>query len=109
MGMEKLTQTGLLMIDKKRRKVVSIQQIVMLKGCSNYTYFYLKNGKYRMSSHTLKYYETELVTKGFLRVHRGSIINPDCIVRYDVKNAHLLLLNGYEVEVSRRKKKLLVS
>lgn len=67
----KICKDDLLTIDQRKKKVIDINQIIMLKGISNYTCFYLKNGTQRLTSHTLKYYESQLNGKVFLRVHRG--------------------------------------
>ncbi len=68
----KIQKEDLLTIDQRRKKVIAINQIIMMKGVANYTcFFYLKNGKQRVTSHTLKYYEPLLDGKGFLRVHKG--------------------------------------
>ncbi|MEA5459997.1 LytTR family DNA-binding domain-containing protein [Arcicella sp. LKC2W] len=101
----KIYKDDLLTIDQRKKKVIYINQIIMLKGISNYTCFYLKNGTQRLTSHTLKYYENQLESKGFLRVHRGFIVNQQCIVKHDSYNSQLLLTDGYEVEISRRKRR----
>lgn len=103
----KIYKDDLLTIDQRKKKVIDINQIIMLKGISNYTCFYLKNGTQRLTSHTLKYYENQLESKGFLRVHRGFIVNQQCIIKHDSSNSQLLLTDGYEVEISRRKRRQL--
>lgn len=100
----KIYKDDLLTIDQRKKKVIAINQIIMLKGMANYTCFYLKNGKQRLTAHTLKYYESQLDGKGFLRVHRGFIVNQQCIVKHDSYNSQLLLTDGHEVEISRRKR-----
>ena len=96
------------MINQRSKKVIDINQIIMMKGFANYTYFYLKNGKHRLTAHTLKYYESELYGRGFLRVHRGFIVNQNCILRHDSDTDSLLLMDGHEVEISRRRRRQFV-
>jgi DNA-binding LytR/AlgR family response regulator len=66
--------------------------------------FLSQNGKQRLTAHTLKYYETELDGRGFLRVHRGFIVNQNCILRHDTESSQLFLMEGHEVEISRRRR-----
>lgn len=102
---QKLLRNGLLTINLRSKKVIAFDQIIMMKGLANYTCFYLKNGKQRLTAHTLKYYEPLLDGKGFLRVHRGFIVNQKCILRYDSETDSLFLVDGHEVEISRRKRR----
>lgn len=100
----KANKQDLLTIDYKKKKTIAINQIIMLKGDINYTHFYLQNGKQRMSSRTLKYYETLLNDKGFIRVHRGFIVNQNCIIKHNLLTSQLILTDGYEADISRRRK-----
>ena len=104
MKTQKLLNNNLLMINMRSKKVIDINQIIMMKGFANYTCFYLKNGKHRLTAHTLKYYENELDGRGFLRVHRGFIVNQDCILRHDAVSSQLFLTEGHEAEISRRRR-----
>ena len=94
----------LLTIDQKKKKTIAINQIIMLKGYVNYTHFYLQNGKQRISARTLKHYENLLNNKGFIRVHRGFIVNQNCIVEHNLLTSQLILTDGYEADISRRRK-----
>ncbi|MDZ7896900.1 MAG: LytTR family DNA-binding domain-containing protein [Arcicella sp.] len=104
MKTQKLLKNDLLTINQRSRKVIDINQIIMLKGYANYTCFYLKNGRQRLTAHTLKYYESELDGRGFLRVHRGFIVNQNCILKHDTESSQLFLMEGHEVEISRRRR-----
>jgi DNA-binding LytR/AlgR family response regulator len=101
----KIQREDLLTIDQRRKKVIAINQIIMMKGVANYTCFYLKNGKHRVTSHTLKYYEPVLIEKGFLRVHRAFMVNQKCILEHDTDNSQLLMENGHQADISRRRKR----
>ncbi len=101
----KIQKEDLLTIDQRRKKVIAINQIIMMKGIANYTCFYLKNGKQRVTSHTLKYYEPMLIAKGFLRVHRAFMVNQSCILEHDTDNSQLLMENGHQADISRRRKR----
>jgi DNA-binding LytR/AlgR family response regulator len=104
----KIQKEDLLTINLRSKKVIAFDQIIMMKGIANYTCFYLKNGKQRLTAHTLKYYEPLLDGKGFLRVHRGFIVNQDCILKHDIDSSSLFLVDGHEVEISRRRRRQFV-
>lgn len=98
----KTIREDLLVINQKNKKTIAINQIIMLKGFVNYTRFYLQNGKEKLSARTLKYYEGLLNNKGFIRVHRGFIVNQKCIVEHNLVTSQLILTNGHEADISRR-------
>ena len=86
-------------------KEVLINDILMLEGDGNYTFFHLSNGKRILVSRTLKQYEDALEGTGFLRVHKSFLVNLKHIVSYDLKDEmNLWFRNGVKVGVSRRKK-----
>ena len=74
---------SLLIINQKTLKKVLLQNVVLLKGDINYTTFYLKYGKEKVVAHTLKFFEDYLETRGFLRVHRSFMINPNFVEKYN--------------------------
>jgi two-component system, LytTR family, response regulator len=100
----KRIREDLLIINQKNKKVIAINQIIMLKGFVNYTRFYLQNGLQKVSARTLKHYEALLNNKGFIRVHRGYIVNQKCIVEHNLITSQLILTDGYEADISRRRK-----
>jgi DNA-binding LytR/AlgR family response regulator len=95
---------NLLIIDQKKKKTLDISQIIMLRGFVNYTCFYLQNGKQRVSARTLKHYEGLLNDKGFIRIHRGFLVNQKCILNHNEDTSQLFLVEGHAVEMSRRRK-----
>jgi two-component system, LytTR family, response regulator len=101
-----LLKNNALTVDRRTNKTIAIDQVIMLKGSANYTFFYLKNGKKYLAAHTLKYYENALESRGFLRVHRGAIVNPDCVLHYNIQGAFMELAEGHKTEVSLRRKKV---
>ena len=88
---------------------VPIKDILHVQAESNYTFFYLSNGKKEVVSKTMKEFEDLLCSYNFFRVHKSHIVNLNYVTRY-IKGdgGSLLLSNGTEVEVSiRRKSELL--
>ena len=77
---------------------------MLLKGKANYTIFVLNDGRKKVVAHTLKYCESFLLTHGFQRVHRGSMINPIFIKEYCKEACLVTMKNGMSLKVSRRRK-----
>jgi DNA-binding LytR/AlgR family response regulator len=83
-------------------------EIILLKGISNYTEFYLSNGKREISSFTLKHHQ-QAGFSHFIRVSKSHLLNPKYI-----KEIHSVglekeveLRDGDRVKVSRRRRDVL--
>jgi two-component system LytT family response regulator len=86
--------------------VVALVDIIRLESMSNYTKFYLVDGKQVVVSKTMGEYEELLLQHNFFRVHRGHIINLKLLVHYHKNNeAWAEMKDGSRVEVSDRKRK----
>jgi two-component system, LytTR family, response regulator len=83
----------------------SLDEIVHVDADSSYTKIYLSSGDMIMSSKPLKYFEELLEDYDFVRVHQSHIINLKHIRRYvRGDGGQVIMMNGTEIEVSRRKK-----
>jgi DNA-binding LytR/AlgR family response regulator len=104
--MKKYEQKGnnsLLILNHRTFKKVMINQVVLLKADINYTTIFMDNGKKKVLTHSIKYYEAFLETHGFLRVHRTFMVNPNHIKTYNQKSRELTMSNGEQAVISRRK------
>ncbi|GGD49589.1 hypothetical protein GCM10011514_12200 [Emticicia aquatilis] len=77
-------------------------QIIRLEGVLNYTKFILSNGKTVMMSYTLKNYQ-ETLDLPFVRVSKSCIINIDFISTFCKENKKISLIDGSEIQISRRR------
>ncbi len=91
-------------LNQKTSSKVLIENVVMMKAYINYTVLYMKDGSTKLVTRTIKYFEQNLENQGFIRIHRSYVINPKYIVGYDSEKDILLMSNGQEVVISRRKK-----
>jgi DNA-binding LytR/AlgR family response regulator len=98
---------SLLIINHRTSKKVLIDDVVLLKANINYTTFFLENGMQKVVAHSIKFFETHLETLGFLRVHRSYMINPYHIKAYNQEDEILMMTNGQEASISRRRKHIL--
>lgn len=83
----------------------TLDEIIHIDADSSYTRIYLSTGDMIMSSKPLKYFEELLEDYDFVRVHQSHIINLKLIRRYvRGDGGQVIMMNGKEIEVSRRKK-----
>jgi DNA-binding LytR/AlgR family response regulator len=99
--------TSLLILNHKTSKKVLINDVVLLKGEINYTILYLENGNQKVVAHPIKFFEAYLETRGFLRVHRSFMINPDHVKEYNENDEFVMMTNGQKADISRRRKSVL--
>ena len=83
----------------------TLDEIIHVDADSSYTKIYITSGDMIMSSKPLKYFEELLEDYDFVRVHQSHIINLKLIRRYvRGDGGQVIMMNGAEIEVSRRKK-----
>lgn len=88
---------------KQSQLLVDPSEVLYIKGDGRYSEIYLKNSKSYVVTRNIGLFENELAGSHFLRVHKSYLVNLCCITR--VSNDHILLSNGFEADISRRKKK----
>jgi DNA-binding LytR/AlgR family response regulator len=98
---------SLLILNHKTSVKVLINNVVLVKGDINYSIFCMKDGQEKLVPHTIKFFENHLETHGFLRVHRGYMINPNYVKNYDVDKESITMANGTIAMIARRRKHIL--
>lgn len=92
-----------------RKRTVSVDEIVRLEGCGNYTNFFLKDGTKMLVSRTLKEYEILLDGQAFVRVHKSCIVNLGFVRKFFIKKeGELELTDGQQVKISRRRAQVFI-
>jgi two-component system, LytTR family, response regulator len=90
--------------------MVKIEKVVHLEANGNYTNVYLDDNSKILVTKTLKELDELLKTKNFCRVHKSHLINLDKIEKYKSDNGYYVIMeNGAQIEVARRKKNLLLN
>jgi two-component system, LytTR family, response regulator len=85
--------------------VLKLEDIVVCEAEKNYTIIHLQNRKSITVSRSLVEYEKSLEGAGFLRVHRTYLINLQHVCEYHRGEGGIVIMsNGAEVEISRRRK-----
>lgn len=90
-------------------QVVPTADIISLQADGDYVHIFTLTGKY-MKESTMKYFDENLPSDLFARVHRSCIVNIHAIARielYDKQSQQLTLKNGQQVKVSQAGYKLL--
>lgn len=88
---------------------VRLREIIRLEAEDNYTHFILNGGSKITASKTIKAYEDTLLRLNFVRVHKKHIVNMNYMKTYiKGEGGYLILENGETIEVSRRKKAVLM-
>ena len=100
---KKLTKIVVPLIDGFQ--VVPSEDVLYLEASDNFSIIYLVSGKKLMACRKLKFYEDNLSSSGFCRIHRSSIINIDHVVKYNKgKGGMVTLSSGKQLDVSLSRK-----
>ena len=84
---------------------VKIEEIIYCEASSNYTKFFLNNGRDYLVSRTLREYDDLLTDYNFYRVHNSFLINLNEIKKYvRGDGGYVIMSNDVSVDVSKRKK-----
>jgi two-component system LytT family response regulator len=82
-------------------ELVELTQLVRLEAASNYTRFYLTDGRKITVSKTLKEYEEVLDDEGFARIHQSHIINLKHLTQFNRgKTATVTMQDGMQLDIS---------
>lgn len=83
-------------------------QIIRVEALSNYCKIYFDKGKPIVFAKVLQWFQLNLPQQLFVRVHRSHLVNRAFIEKVNGDNHEILLLsNGEEIIMSRRKKGIL--
>ncbi len=93
------------MVNRKQKIRIPVQNIIMLEGFNNYTLFHLQSGKQRLYARPIRHFEAQLLQENFIRIHRGYLVNSSCIVGYDKLENKLQMENNLQAMISRRRRK----
>lgn len=81
---------------------IDIKDIIRCEASSNYTYFFMIEGKKHIASKTMKEFEDILKEHHFIRVHKSHLVNINHVKEYS--GEHVFLSDNSQIIVSRRRK-----
>jgi two-component system, LytTR family, response regulator len=94
------TSTGSFLIDTNT--------IVRIEASSNYSKLYFNNGKTLVTAKVLKWFEERLPQQSFTRLHRSHLVNNRFLQPHQSSSNAFEMQNGKVIQVSRRRKKLVL-
>jgi two-component system LytT family response regulator len=103
-------ETKLCIPSLKGFQVVEVKNILYCEASGSYTNFHFTNNNSICSAKAIYEYEELLSDAGFVRIHKSYLVNLLHIKEYmRGEGGSVILSNGTEVEVSRRKKDLFLT
>nr|WP_314866595.1 LytTR family DNA-binding domain-containing protein [uncultured Flavobacterium sp.] len=99
-------ETSKSIIIGSNKEIVLFKSILYLQSEGAYTIFHLEGGKTIYTSKNIGFYEKELPSKYFFRIHHSTIVNQSKIETIiKGKNTTVSLKNGTQLPISTRKLK----
>jgi two-component system, LytTR family, response regulator len=106
----KPTDMKLCISSVKGFQVIQLSDILYCEAVSSYTIFHMMNGQRITASKSIIEYELMLEDNFFCRIHKSFIINLSHVMEYKKgEGGTVRLINGIEVEISRRKKDIFLA
>jgi two-component system LytT family response regulator len=91
-------------------QVVELKDILYCEASGSYTNFFFIDKHSICTAKTIHDYEDLLEDAGFVRIHKSFLVNLLHVKEYlRGEGGSVILSNGHEVEVARRKKDLLIA
>ena len=91
-------------------QVVELDEILYAEASSNYTHFHFTNKQTICTAKSMFEYEELLADSGFVRIHKSYLVNLLHVKEYlRGEGGSVILSNNQEIEVSRRKREMLMS
>ena len=89
-------------------RLVQAEQIIRVEGLSNYSKIFFTTGQPMTVAKVLHWFEDHLPQQMFARVHRSHLVNKMFMQEINGRDySNLILTNGENIAMSRRKKVLL--
>jgi two-component system LytT family response regulator len=89
--------------------VVNIDDIIHVEADSNYSTFFMHDGRKIMVSKAMKEFEEQLLEHGFHRIHKSHLVNIHKMSYLDkADGGFLVMIDGARVPVASRKKDMLM-
>jgi two-component system LytT family response regulator len=88
---------------------MKVETIVRIEASSNYCRVYFNSGKTLVVARVLKWFEQNLPAQQFMRIHRSHLVNQQFLLSNQFIKNGFLLMNGEFIQLSRRRKKNVLS
>lgn len=102
------TNPSVLVYNNGTYKKISVNEIIMIKAESNYSYIILENDEKLFTSRTIKHWTNTFNSASLLRIHKTYLVNVNKIKEINRKANTLLLSDNHKVNYSRGMKKYFI-
>ncbi|MFY0602103.1 MAG: response regulator transcription factor [Cyclobacteriaceae bacterium] len=100
-----VSDQNIILKDAENIYLIALKEVVRCESETNYTKFFLVDGRKLMISKTLKEYDSMFEGQSFFRAHQSHLINLLHFDRYEKKDGGLVhMKDGSQVPVATRKK-----
>ena len=93
----------LILSDQKGFHIVSLDDILFVRGDGSYSHFHCSNDRKITVSKNIGSYDQLLSDRGFFRIHQGYLINLIHVDRYS-NDLEVIMANGESLKLSRHRK-----
>ena len=93
----------LILSEQKGFHVVSLDDIIYIKGEGSYSHFFCRSGKKIMVSKNIGSYDQLLSEHGFFRIHQGYLVNLIHVERYS-NDLEVTMTNDDSLKLSRHRR-----
>ena len=88
--------------------MINIPDVIRIEAYSNYSTFYIKDGRQIVMTKSLKEYEESMLEHGFHRIHKSHIFNIKHMSYFDkTDGGYVIMSDGSRVPVASRKREML--
>ena len=86
----------------RRPRFIRIRDIAFIEAAGNYTELHLREGDMVLTSSTLSSWAERLPSAHFVRIHRSSVVQVDCVARVaaSTSSTYDVYIEGYEAPLS---------
>ena len=95
--------------DRKQIHIIQVPEIGYIEACGDYVSIYTEKGSF-LKEQTMKYFEENLPSQQFVRIHRSFIVNVDEVANielYEKESYRVRLRNGKALKASAAGYKML--
>lgn len=90
--------------------IIDDTTIIRIQSISNYSKLFFNNGKTLVVAKVLAWFEDQLSSQLFVRVHRSHLVSLQYVHKYcNRHNSRIILHDNTAIDVSRRKKRAVIS
>lgn len=86
----------------RRPRFIRIREIAFIQAAGNYTELHLRDGDMVLTSTTLSSWDERLPAAHFVRIHRSSVVQVDCVARVapSSSSTYDVYIEGYDAPLS---------